>query len=176
MESEIWKEIPGFNKEYYASNNGEILAVSRKVRFGHTFRWTEEKTLAQRDNGHGYKTVRIYGKLFYVHRLVASAFIPNPNNLPQVNHKDENKSNNSAKNLEWCTVKYNVNYGTGKKRSYDSKYGSKYMVLNVDTGEIYQTPIEASRKTGIHNDGITKACSGAHKTAGGYRWRYLNNG
>lgn len=79
------------------------------------------KELQTSDNGHGYKAININGKQQYVHRLVATAFIPNLNDLPAVNHKDENKSNNTVDNLEWCTAKYNVNYGTYKKRASWSK-------------------------------------------------------
>lgn len=172
----IWKEIPGFNGKNYASNTGEIVSVNViRDRKGKIER-VESLELSQYKKENGYRTVKIEGKNYYVHRLVASTFIENPNNYPQVNHKDENKENNSARNLEWCTSKYNVNYGTGIKRSKKSRLKDKYKVMNLDTGEVYDTPMDASIKTGIHNDSISKACKGVHKTAGGYRWRYLKNG
>ena len=153
----LWKEIPGTDGKYLISTDGEVMAISRQVKFGNVYRWTETKLLTPRDNGKGYLELEFLGKHRYVHRLVAEAFIPNPDNLPQVNHKDENKANNTVENLEWCERLYNVNYGTG-----------------LDTGEVYKTPKDASRATGIHNDSISRVCKGKSKTAGGYRWRYLN--
>lgn len=83
-----------------------------------------KKLIKQFKNRHGYVTVRIYkdgvGTTRTVHRLVAKTFIPNPENLPEVNHKDENKSNNVVSNLEWCTRKYNVYYGTGLERKKEA--------------------------------------------------------
>lgn len=110
-------------------------------------------------------------KTYRVHRLVAEAFIPNSDNLPQVNHKDENKLNNSVENLEWCSSKYNLNYGTRKIRFSKSRGKS---VKCVETGEIYQSARDASRKTNIYQSSISRCCNGDYgfKTAGGYHWEY----
>ena len=170
----LWKEIPDTDGKYLISTDGEVMAISRRVKFGNVFRWTETKILAPRDNGRGYLDVEFLGKHHYIHRLVAEAFIPNPHNLPCVNHKDENKGNNSVENLEWCDYAYNANYGTGIDRSKEKRFGDRFVVINLDTGEVYQTPKDASRSTGIHNDSISRVCKGKSKTAGGYRWRYLN--
>ena len=105
---------------------------------------------------------------------MAEAFIPNPYNFPCINHKDENKENNSVENLEWCDYSYNANYGTRTKRAKEKQFGDRFVVINLDTGDVYQTPKDASRATGIHNDSISRVCKGKSKTAGGYRWRYLN--
>lgn len=170
----MWKEIPGTDGKYLISTHGEVMAISRRVKFGNIYRWTKTKLLTPRDNGKGYLELEFLEKHRYIHRLVAEAFIPNPENLPQVNHKDENKSNNCVENLEWCDRVYNTNYGTGIERSKEKRFGDRFVVINLDTGEVYQTPKDASRATGIHNDSISRVCKGKSKTAGGYRWRYLN--
>ena len=161
---EIWKPIEGY-ENYYISNLGNVKNIKGKL------------LCLWKDNV-GYLQVKLSkeGKWYYkrVHRLVAEAFIPNPHNLPCVNHKDENKENNSVENLEWCDYVYNANYGTGIERSKEKRLGERFVVINLDTGEVYQTPKDASRETGIHNDSISKVCKGKSKTAGGYRWRYLN--
>lgn len=113
-----WKRIPGFER-YSVSTDGQVKSHHGK-----------EKILVQRDNGSGYKKVYLsmpYEKRnMLVHRLVALAFIPNPNNLPFINHKDENPSNNNVDNLEWCDAKYNNNYGTVKERLSKAHKGYKH--------------------------------------------------
>lgn len=98
-------------------------------------------------------------------RLVAIAFIPNPNNLPQVNHKDENKENDLASNLEWCTSLYNNNYGTKGQ-------ATRRMVKCIETGKIYNGVRVASRESNIPHQNIGKACKNGC-IAGGYHWEYI---
>ena len=102
------KDIPGYEGLYAITSCGKIWSY-RRNQFVKTHK-----------NNWGYFDVHLYKngnhKVFKVHRLVAQAFIPNPNNLPEVNHKDENKSHNYLNNLEWCTSKYNQNYGTRNER------------------------------------------------------------
>lgn len=104
------------------SNTGEV----KSLNYG---RSSEPKLLKQA-NDNGYKRVSLFkngkGKNHWVHRLVAIAFIPNPNNYKEINHKDENPSNNNVKNLEWCTHEYNMNYGTRNKRASESKKGKSF--------------------------------------------------
>lgn len=105
---ELWKDICGYEGLYMISNLGNIKSIKK------------DALLKPIQNNNGYSRVSLYKngkyKAFSVHRLVAEAFIPNPGALPQVNHKDEDKSNNKVDNLEWCTAKYNSNYGTIKER------------------------------------------------------------
>ena len=130
-------------------------------------------------------------KTFKIHRLVASAFIPNPNNLPQVNHKDENKQNNHAENLEWCDCAYNVNYGTANERRVEtikksgwqpahleklhSKNRIPVLMIHPITGNVlkrYKCGQEAAKENNINKSSIYQVCKHIRKTAGGYIWSY----
>lgn len=108
MDKEIWKDIKHYEGIYKISNHGRVWSIHKR----------DYKTPSVKDNG--YLVVQLYknGKMHneYIHRLVALTFIPNPNNLPQVNHKDECKKHNSVDNLEWCDCTYNNNYGTARER------------------------------------------------------------
>ena len=96
------------NGDYAVTIDGDVISIK------------SNKSLRSHDNGHGYKTVCLCidgkPKTYYVHRLVASAFVENPNDYPEVNHIDEDRGNNRAENLEWCTSKYNKNYGRRAER------------------------------------------------------------
>ena len=125
--NEIWKDIKGYEGSYQVSNLGRVKSLNYH-RCGF-------ERILEIDSSSQYETIMLYKNgsrtRFLIHRLVASAFIPNPNNYPVVNHIDEDKSNNRVDNLEWCTQQYNVNYGTGldrlsgvlkgKKRSEETK-------------------------------------------------------
>lgn len=106
---EIWKDIKGYEGLYQVSNLGRVKSLERIVNFGNQQRIVKEKILSPRDNGNGYKTVCLQSKYFYIHRLVAQTFIPNPDNKPQVDHIDTNKSNNCVDNLRWATHSENMN-------------------------------------------------------------------
>ena len=110
-------------------------------------------------------------KSYKIHRLVAEAYLPNPNNLPQVNHKDENKTHNYINNLEWCDSTYNVNYGTRNKRVGRARSKT---VICVETNIVYHSPTEVEQTIGIDASSIHKCCKGKRHTAGGYHWRYYN--
>lgn len=136
---EEWKDIIGYEGIYKISNLGKIIRI----------KGTKIRPMKIWNNGR-YMEVRLSkeGKAthFTLHRLLAIHFIPNPNNLPSVNHKDENKLNNSINNLEWCTQEYNTNYGSGISRRVQSrllsKAGRKPIVVLDETSEmktVYQT-------------------------------------
>ena len=161
---EEWKNIEGYEGKYQVSNEGRIKSLCNN----------KEKILKPASYKNGYLYVKLYKnceyKRFSIHRLVAAAFIPNQDNLPQVNHKDEDKTNNNVSNLEWCTAKYNSNYGNRNLKSSISR-GKK--VLCIETGIIYNSIKEAERQTGINQSHIVKACKGKYKTSGGFHWKYV---
>lgn len=154
---------------YSISETGEIFNILRKRRL---------KT--QLDHA-GYEKVALHHqgkvKVFLVHRLVAEAYIPNPDNLPQINHKDMVKSNNCVSNLEWCTSKYNVNYGGPHSPISKMRKARARPVVQICNGEIvgrYKSTTEAEIITGIHQTNISKCCLHRkwYKSAGGYQWEY----
>ena len=112
---EEWRPVVGYEGLYEVSNTGQVRSLDRFY-----YRLHKGKVLSPTKDRYGYLTVTLNcngkSKTIKIHRLVAQAFLPNPDNLPQVNHKDEVKTNNSVDNLEWCTAKYNVNFGTRQER------------------------------------------------------------
>ena len=160
---EIWKDINGYNGIYQVSNLGRVRSLGND-------KGKKDKIRKQVKNSKGYLRVGLHKDgattWEYVHRLVAQAFIPNTDNLPQVNHKDENKENNCVDNLEWCTNKYNCNYGS-KNEQVSKK------VICIETGVTYTSIREAERLLGVCHTCISSCCNGRRKTAGGFHWRYV---
>ena len=179
---EIWKGIKGYEGLYQVSNLGRVKSLERvsKHTKGYMAHY-KEKILASISEKNGYVrtilTKNNTSKSYYIHRLVAEAFIPNPDNLPEVNHIDENKANNCVNNLEWCTHKYNSNYGTRLKKEHISHINHPKLskrVLCVETGIIYNSAHEANRQTNINLTNICKVCRGERHIAGGYHWEYID--
>ena len=175
---EIWKNVLGYEGLYQVSNLGNIKSFIGK-----------EKILKPSTTNNGYPGVNLTKdkkiKRYSVHRLVAEAFIPNPNNYPCVNHKDENRTNNRADNLEWCTYSYNNTYGSIQKKKLDSYRGFKHSKESLEkmqnihaekegkkikcltTNEVFKSIGEASRKYDIKGkSNISECCIGKRKSAG----------
>lgn len=178
---EIWKDIEGYEGMYQVSNMGRVRALDR-VKPNSGGQIAKGHILPQSDNGHGYRFVSLWkfnkGRRFYVHRLVASAFIPNPSNLPIINHKDENKSNNRYENLEWCTQKYNINYGNHMKRlkeSYIANGNNRPIDVYDKNGAFLKTfdcSNEVCKELGVHRRGLYLVCQGVAKSYKGYRFAF----
>ena len=111
-------------------------------------------------------------KQVLIHRLVAESFLPNPQNLPQINHIDENKKNNCVDNLEWCNAKYNINYGEHNKKVGKSHCKKVYC---VELGKVFESAKLAAMQLGLSDSNIAKCCKGKYKTTGGYHWEYADD-
>lgn len=160
------KEIPGFDG-YLITEDGNVYSRKRN------------KFLKSKLDKYGYRAyvLSINGKNKYItaHRLVAITYIENPNHYPCVNHKNENKQDNRVENLEWCTVKYNDNYGHRNRNMAMTKERMPVIQIRNDGNEImFRGVKDASRKTGINRCQISRVCRGLSMTAGGYKWRYVN--
>lgn len=161
---EIWKDITGYEGLYQVSNLGRVKSL---------FGWNGKeyykrdkilKPFFQKD----YLRVSLFkktkGSKYLVHRLVAETFISNPDNLPEVNHKDENPRNCEVSNLEWCTRIYNIQYSKScpvDQYNLKGDYIQSFLCMN-----------EAERQSKINHTHICQCCKGKRKTAGGYVWRY----
>ena len=182
---EVWKNIAGFEGIYQVSNMGRVRSVDRYVECVDSCRHYKGRIMRLNKRKNGYLDICLRRQEInirpLIHRLVAEAFIPNPNNLPCVNHKDENKENNCVENLEWCTQEYNNSYGEGHKQR--SKNSIKYAIqkqskpvlqysLNGEYIAEYYSAMEAGRKNNCRQGGISECCNGKQKTAYGYIWRY----
>nr|DAS20101.1 MAG TPA: homing endonuclease [Caudoviricetes sp.] len=171
---ETWKPITCTdNVKYEVSSEGNvrILKTGRILKPCYNTKGYARVDLTSANNDKTKKTRKL------VHRLVAQAFIPNNDQSKTlINHKDENPRNNSVANLEWCTHKYNANYGTRNERVGKSK-SKPIQQLDMKTGLIiatYPSLTEAGLSIGIYKGNISRVAKGKRKTAGGYGWKYQN--
>lgn len=162
---ETWKPIQGFENSYLVSNLGNIWSLRRN------------KALRVRKSTRGYGLVNLSSRghmtTHRVHRLVATHFLPNPLNLPEVNHLNENKLDNRVENLEWCDRFRNVNYGdrTTKQKSKVSIPVVQFSPSGTQIA-VFPSGIQAARELKISSSGISACCRGKRKTLGGYKWKY----
>ena len=174
-------DVPGYEGRYVLDPNKQEV-----------FSLKSNRPLKMRYDSSGYPEVHLYGdnkdEYKRVHRLFAESYIPNPDNLPYVNHKDEDKTNFSLDNLEWCTHSYNQRYGTvnerrgpkisaalrGKPKTYNSGRPAKPVVATDDYGNetYFASGREAARSLGVRQSKITDILSGKRKTSHGYTFRY----
>lgn len=166
---EVWKDIPQYEGLYQASNLGRIRSLYNYKRNGTNILVPKIK------RGYYQIGLRKEGirKWHQVQRLIAEAFISNPDNLPQVNHKNENKLDNRVDNLEWCSVSYNNCYGTRIQRVKD-KVAKPILQFDLDGNFIkqYSSLREASKDLKIHPSNISHCATGKYKTCKGYIWKY----
>ena len=171
---EIWKPVVGYKGLYEVSSFGRVRSLDRydgrAYRRGCILKPKIQSNYLRVSLCNGGKC-----KQQSIHRLVAQAFIPNPNNLPMVNHKDENTKNNCVENLEWCDAKYNRNYGSMNEKL--AKHFSKPILQFSKNNKLIKkwgSIREAERHTGIYNTHICACCQGKIKSSGGYIWKYYD--
>ena len=190
---EEWKDIVGFEGRYQISSFGRVKSLERTNFYlstnqtGIEFQSAKHcsETILKTFLSRGYEHISLKkgskSKTYSIHRLVAEHFIPNPNNYPVINHKDENKFNNRVDNLEWCTQRYNSNYGTRNKRIAEKlKDNPLFYIpvlcydLNNNFVKRYESAVEASKDLGIRQSGITACCRlyYGRTSSGGYKWKY----
>lgn len=184
----VRKPVKGFEGYYEVDCFGRVYGLDRVIYVDDNGRKYEKpvsaKKLSQTVKSNGYKVVTLtkdgVSKAFYVHRIVAEAFIPNPNNLPMVNHKDEDRANNFVENLEWCTAQYNRVYGNAienhakKIRGRESEKRVKVIAHSLDGKKtaIFESMAEAARQFNGSTSAISAVCKGKRKSAYGMRWEY----
>ena len=181
---EVWKDIAGYEGLYQISNLGRVKSLPKKVG-GSIYKKTNGMVKTKQRimspsfvgrnwrNKKGYLSVSLCDgnggcKRYNVHRLVAETFIPNPNNKPQVNHKDGDKTNNSVDNLEWATREENMQHCMYELKALKNVY-KPVKTLCVETGKVYRSTSEASRENGLNRRAITSAISRG-SSYGGYHW------
>ena len=172
-----WRDIKGYEGLYQVSDEGEVKSLGN----GNSSN-SKERILKSANNGWGYLQVLLYKngkrKRFLIHKLVAMMFLPNPSNLPEINHKDENKQNNKVDNLEFCDRKYNTNYGTRNQKIAEKNSNGKsskpvtQYSLNGHFIRQYPSTMEVQRTFGYNHNYISSACIGKYNQAYGYRWSY----
>lgn len=173
--SEEWRDIKGYEGLYQVSDQGRVKSLKRKDCLGRT---VKKRILKPAFNGCGYLFVVLCAggktRSSFVHRLVCQAFHENPDNKPQVNHINEDKADNRACNLEWCTCKQNLNHGSRNERAAKarSKPVGQY-TRDGDLVKVWPSTKEAERQAGFNHGNISQAANGNRKTAHGFIWKYV---
>ena len=177
--SEEWRDVVGYEGLYQVSSEGRVKSLERKARHWRGGERIQKERILKPDvSKDGYLRAALYAggkrKWFRVHRLVCEAFHENPDNKPQVNHINEDKTDNRACNLEWCTAKENCNHGSRNIRRAEtqSKPVGQY-TLGGELVKIWPSAREAKRQAGFSHGYICKTANGKYKQAYGFIWKYV---
>lgn len=168
---EIWRDIDGYAGKYQVSNLGRVKSLPKRKGRGVGYA-IGERILQPSTNSRGYNQVVLckdgVTKTFAIHKLVATHFIPNLDCLPQVNHKDENKQNNTVDNLEWCTQLYNNTYGTRVQRAKEKQYRKLLVYKNGKYIGVFMGRDAVADVLGVNAQTISNLITHKHKSRGGY--------
>lgn len=182
MKNEEWRDVAGYEGRYQVSSMGRVKSLERKFPIWNGGeRIQKERILKPIDNGRGYLQVVLCTggnrKRFFVHRLVCQAFHENPKGKPQVNHINEDKTDNRAYNLEWSTARENCNHGTHNERvaKAQSKQVGQY-TLDGELIKVWESLTEVKRQTGFCQSHISQVANGKRKTAYKFIWKYVESG
>ena len=187
LEGEIWKEVDGTNSCYAVSSFGRVISLSHLVRGGHSLYYTKQHIITQSQNRGGYYRVRLnitngVNSTKLTHRLVADAFIPNPNKYPYIDHIDGNKENNRADNLRWCTRSMNMLNPITRKRNSKARSGKPALnrrpIVQLKDGSaicFYSSVQEACDKHNLSSGTLCDCCKNQKHTYRGYHWMYLSD-
>lgn len=156
-DDEIWREIKGFEGQYSVSNKGNVKNIKTN------------RILTGQYGSAGYKQVTLKGKAYSVHRLVGLAFIPNPKNLPQINHKNEKKDDNDVSNLEWVSIEDNIRHSI-----HNQSCKVKQLDKDGNLIRVWDSIHQINRELGYARQAITRVCKCRQRYAYGYIWRYAD--
>lgn len=179
--NEIWKDIPEYENFYQISSLGRVKSLERNVWNGKVYCVHRERILKPMKNSDGYLQVVLFKggirKSFKIHRLVCNAFLPNPYNLPEVNHINEDKTDNRLENLEFCDHIYNCNFGTRNERAAKGKTNHIKLSKKVkclETGIVYPSIQEIERQLGFAHNQISCCCNKkyGYKTVKGFHFEW----
>lgn len=175
---EIWKDINDYEGYYQVSNFGRVRSLDRDIVYSDGRAYHYRGKILKPGECKGYHFVGLHKdgevKNYRVCRLVARYFVDNQNNLPQVNHKDENTKNDYAGNLEWCDARYNSLYGTHIKRVQETAEKNRRAFICVETGKVYRNAKNCAKELGILPTGINNVLKHRAHKHGGYHFRYLD--
>lgn len=183
---EVWRDVFGYEGMYQVSSKGRIMSLSREIPAkGGAYRITNNRVLSASVGKNGYKKIVLSDnnvkKTFLIHRLVAKAFIPNPNEYSLVNHIDENKENNECKNLEWCNYSYNATHGNAMRKMINSRLNNggnrapKHVVgtsIDGDGEDIKVLKLNDVKNYGFHPSAVSLCCNGKRVSHKGYYWEF----
>jgi hypothetical protein len=168
MNNEVWKPVVGYEGCYEVSDHGRIRSLERTGTKGGILKQKDRQGYLCVDLSKGDKK-----RTIDVHRIVATAFIPNPDELPCVNHKDETRTNNNVDNLEWCSHQYNIVYGSGLERALATKEKARRPFICLETGRVYRSQTKFAKEYGVTPGFINNVLNG-RRGSNNFKIKYVD--